>query len=92
MATEFNGKEDGFVVRVWQCIVKKGANVAKSVKKIGGDDPRRIVHSFKVALALTIVSLFYYFNPLYDSFGIAGMWAILTVIFVFEYTVGKCKL
>ncbi|KAK6147322.1 hypothetical protein DH2020_018234 [Rehmannia glutinosa] len=57
------------------------------IKKIGEDDPRRIVHSIKVGLALTLVSLFYYFRPLYDGFGQAGMWAVLTVVVVFEYTV-----
>ncbi|XP_073317318.1 aluminum-activated malate transporter 8-like [Primulina huaijiensis] len=61
---------------------------AKTTKKIGEDDPRRIVHSMKVGLALTLVSLLYYFRPLYDGFGEAGMWAILTVVVVFEYTVG----
>ncbi|KAI3447405.1 hypothetical protein Pfo_004070 [Paulownia fortunei] len=60
----------------------------KKTKKIGEDDPRRIVHAMKVGLALTLVSLFYYFRPLYDGFGQAGMWAILTVVVVFEFTVG----
>ncbi|KAL0316052.1 UNVERIFIED_CONTAM: Aluminum-activated malate transporter 8 [Sesamum radiatum] len=60
----------------------------KKVKKIGEDDPRRIVHSMKVALALTLVSLFYYFRPLYDGLGQAGMSAVLTVVVVFEFTVG----
>ncbi|KAL3646929.1 hypothetical protein CASFOL_009473 [Castilleja foliolosa] len=60
----------------------------KTAKKVGEDDPRRIVHSMKVGLALTLVSLFYYFRPLYDGFGQAGMWAILTVVVVFEFTVG----
>lgn len=61
----------------------------KKMKKIGQDDPRRVLHSIKVGLALTLVSLFYYFRPLYDGFGQAGMWAILTVVVVFEFTVGK---
>ncbi|XP_073151914.1 aluminum-activated malate transporter 8-like [Henckelia pumila] len=64
------------------------AEFAKTTKKIGEDDPRRMVHSMKVGLALTLVSLLYYFRPLYDGFGEAGMWAILTVVVVFEYTVG----
>ncbi|KAG6430690.1 hypothetical protein SASPL_108762 [Salvia splendens] len=60
----------------------------KDTKKIGEDDPRRILHSIKVGFALTLVSLFYYFRPLYDGFGQAGMWAILTVVVVFEFSVG----
>lgn len=61
----------------------------KNVKKLGKDDPRRIIHSMKVGVALTLVSLLYYVRPLYVSFGVTGMWAILTVVVVFEFTVGK---
>ncbi|PIN18755.1 putative membrane protein [Handroanthus impetiginosus] len=60
----------------------------KKAKKIGEDDPRKIFHCIKVGLALTFVSLFYYFRPLYDDFGQAGIWAVLTVVVVFEFTVG----
>ncbi|KAL7096481.1 hypothetical protein ACP275_10G082300 [Erythranthe tilingii] len=66
----------------------KVMGTVNKTKKIGEDDPRRIVHSFKVGLALTLASLFYYLRPLYDGFGQAGMWAILTVVVVFEFTVG----
>ncbi|GMI94675.1 hypothetical protein like AT1G08440 [Hibiscus trionum] len=58
------------------------------IKKVAEDDPRRIVHSFKVGLAITLVSLFYYFDPLYVGFGSSTMWAVLTVIVVFEFSVG----
>lgn len=61
---------------------------AKRVKKVGEDDPRRILHAIKVGLALTLVSLCYYVNPLYDGLGVSAMWAVLTVVVVMEYTVG----
>lgn len=61
----------------------------KKTKKLAKDDPRRIVHSLKVGLAITLVSLFYYFEPLYDGLGASAMWAILTVVVVFEFSVGK---
>lgn len=67
----------------------KVGNVMKQLKKHGKEDPRRIVHSFKVALAITLVSLFYYYTPLYDSFGPSAMWAVFTVVVVSEFTVGK---
>lgn len=70
-------------------MAEKLKDTVKKAKKIGEDDPRRVVHSLKVGLALTLVSLFYYFRPLYDGFGQAGMWAILTVVVVFEFSVGK---
>ncbi|XP_015900377.3 aluminum-activated malate transporter 8 [Ziziphus jujuba] len=66
----------------------KVAEVSKSIKKLGKDDPRRVIHSLKVGLALTLVSLLYYWRPLFDGFGIAGIWAVLTVVVVFEFTVG----
>ncbi|XP_059669583.1 aluminum-activated malate transporter 8-like [Cornus florida] len=66
----------------------KVIDVAKKTKDIGQDDPRKIVHSLKVGLALTLVSMFYYFRPIYDGFGVAGMWAVLTVVVIFEFTVG----
>ncbi|GAV68703.1 LOW QUALITY PROTEIN: ALMT domain-containing protein, partial [Cephalotus follicularis] len=47
------------------------------------DDCRKVIHWLKVAMALTLVSLFYYMRPLYD--GVAGnvMWAVMTVVVVF---------
>lgn len=60
----------------------------KKVKKIGEDDPRRILHSFKVGLTLTLVCIFYYVTPLFDGFGSSAMWAVLTVAVVMEFTVG----
>ncbi|KAE8676534.1 Aluminum-activated malate transporter 8 [Hibiscus syriacus] len=63
-------------------------STAKSIKKLGQDDPRRLTHSLKVGLALTLVSLLYYARPIYDGFGVSGMWAVLTVVVVFEFTVG----
>ncbi|CAK7342031.1 unnamed protein product [Dovyalis caffra] len=66
----------------------KAIKVAKSTQKLGEDDPRRVIHSLKVGLALTLVSLLYYSRPLYDGFGVAGMWAVITVIVMFEFTLG----
>ncbi|KAA0025215.1 aluminum-activated malate transporter 8 [Cucumis melo var. makuwa] len=67
---------------------RKLISVMERIKKLGRDDPRRIIHSLKVGLALTFVSLLYYWRPLYDGFGIAAIWAVLTVVVVFEFTVG----
>ncbi|XP_065856889.1 aluminum-activated malate transporter 8 [Euphorbia lathyris] len=71
----------------------KVMNIGKSITKLGKDDPRRVTHSIKVGLALTLVSLLYYSRTLFDGFGVAGMWAVLTVVVVFEFTVGGtlCK-
>lgn len=79
----------GFLKALPRNLKSKFINVTNNVKKIGQDDPRRVIHSLKVGVALTIVSLFYYSRPLYNGFGVAGMWAVLTVVVVFEFTVGK---
>ncbi|KAI3959045.1 hypothetical protein MKX01_023721 [Papaver californicum] len=55
---------------------------------VGSEDPRRVYHCLKVGLAPMVVSLFYYMRPLYESIGSNVMWAVLTVVVVFEYTVG----
>ncbi|EPS68168.1 hypothetical protein M569_06608, partial [Genlisea aurea] len=56
--------------------------------QIARDDPRKLIHSLKVGLALTIVSLFYYFKPFYRNFGVSSIWAVITVVVIFEYSVG----
>lgn len=62
--------------------------MSKSLK-LAKNDQRRVIHSLKVGLALTLVSLFYYFQPLYNTFHDSATWAVITVVVVFEYTVGK---
>lgn len=78
-------KAAGLFERLWGEIVK----LTLMLEKLGQDDPRRIVHSLKVAFALTLVSLLFYFEPLYEGLGLAAMWAILTVVVVFEFSVGE---
>lgn len=68
--------------------MNKVVEFPRKLKKLGQDDPRRIVHSLKVGLAVLLVSLLYYFQPLYDELGATAMWAVLTVVVVFEFSVG----
>ncbi|KAK7390774.1 hypothetical protein VNO78_18842 [Psophocarpus tetragonolobus] len=56
--------------------------------KVGKEDPRRVVHSLKVGLALTLVSLLYLIKPLFRGIGQNAMSAVLTVVVVMEFTVG----
>ncbi|KAF8107150.1 hypothetical protein N665_0126s0067 [Sinapis alba] len=56
--------------------------------RIGADDPAKVVHCLKVGLALSLVCIFYYMRPLYDGVGGNAMWAIMTVVVVFESNVG----
>ncbi|RDX70476.1 Aluminum-activated malate transporter 12, partial [Mucuna pruriens] len=56
--------------------------------KVGKEDPRRVVHSLKVGMALTLVSLLYLMEPLFKGIGKNAMWAVMTVVVVMEFTVG----
>lgn len=60
--------------------------------RIGADDPAKVVHCLKVGLALSLVCIFYYMRPLYDGVGGNAMWAIMTVVVVFESNVGMCMI
>lgn len=72
----------------WEKIKGDVVHIGQTTKQLAKDDPRRITHSLKVGLAISLVSLFYYSDPLYEGFGVDAMWAVLTVVVVFEYSVG----
>ncbi|KAI3950289.1 hypothetical protein MKX01_016937 [Papaver californicum] len=87
--------EPGLARRIWlgfagllSGLMSKLSKLWDKVCGVGSEDPRRVYHCLKVGLALTVVSLFYYMRPLYESIGSNAMWAVLTVVVVFEYTVG----
>ncbi|KAF2308750.1 hypothetical protein GH714_015576 [Hevea brasiliensis] len=56
--------------------------------RVGRDDPRRVIHAFKVGLALTLVSLLYLVEPLFEGIGQNAIWAVMTVVVVLEFTAG----
>ncbi|XP_050366170.1 aluminum-activated malate transporter 2-like [Argentina anserina] len=49
---------------------------------------RKLIHSFKVGIALVLVSLLYLLDPLYEQVGENAMWAIMTVVVIFEFYAG----
>ncbi|CAN0842961.1 Aluminum-activated malate transporter 12 [Linum grandiflorum] len=61
--------------------------------RLGRDDPRRVIHAVKVGVALTLVSLLYLLEPLFQGIGQNAIWAVMTVVVVFEFTAGAtlCK-
>ncbi|KAG6590335.1 Aluminum-activated malate transporter 12, partial [Cucurbita argyrosperma subsp. sororia] len=56
--------------------------------RIKKQDMKKIFHSIKLGIALVVVSLLYLLNPLYKQVGDNAMWAIMTVIVVFEFYAG----
>lgn len=59
-----------------------------NICKVGKEDPRRVIHSLKVGLSLTLVSLLYLTEPLFKGIGQNAIWAVMTVVVVLEFTAG----
>ncbi|GAV71133.1 ALMT domain-containing protein [Cephalotus follicularis] len=85
----------GSICRMWlglKChvegILLKARRFLEKAWKLAVDEPSKVIHCVKVGVALSLVSLFYYMRPLYDGFGGNALWAVMTVVVVFEYSVG----
>ena len=72
----------------WDGLGCAAAGLAGKMARVARDDPRRVAHSLKVGVALTLVSVLYYVRPIFNNWGVSTMWAVLTVVVVMEYTVG----
>ncbi|XP_071719360.1 aluminum-activated malate transporter 8-like [Rutidosis leptorrhynchoides] len=66
-----------FIFSVWYFISKHGEKHGK-----------KIIHSIKVGTALVLVSLLYLLDPLFEHVGENGMWAIMTVVVVYDFFAG----
>ncbi|KAL1830348.1 hypothetical protein ACET3Z_008760 [Daucus carota] len=73
LVAEFIIKLSTFMLKAWN---------------IGVNDPKKFIHCLKVGTALSLVSLFYYMRTLYEGVGGNAMWAVMTVVVVFEYSIG----
>ncbi|KAI3993585.1 hypothetical protein MKX01_002598 [Papaver californicum] len=69
-------------------MIHNGTEFEDKFEKLGKNDWRIIIHSLKVGITLAFVSLLFYFSPIYGGFKSATMCAILTVVMVFEFSVG----
>ncbi|KAJ0970825.1 hypothetical protein J5N97_018784 [Dioscorea zingiberensis] len=78
---------------VMEKVKKLPVSLCKTLYQVGRDDPRRVIHSLKVGMALTLVSLLYLLEPLFEGVGQNAMWAVMTVVVVLEFTAGGtlCK-
>ncbi|XP_073009160.1 aluminum-activated malate transporter 12-like [Typha latifolia] len=57
-------------------------------QQLVGIDIRWVIHGVKIGLALVLVSLLYMLESVHDRLGDNAMWAVMTVVVVFEYTAG----
>ncbi|THG12699.1 hypothetical protein TEA_026826 [Camellia sinensis var. sinensis] len=64
------------------------SNVYSLVAKQSKHDMRKVIHSFKVGIAFVLVSFLYLLDPLYKKVGENAIWAIMTVVVIFEFSAG----
>ncbi|KAL3647890.1 hypothetical protein CASFOL_008858 [Castilleja foliolosa] len=71
-----------FIVSIFQRLV----SIKINNNNVG--DARKLIHSIKVGIALVIVSLIYMVNPMFKEVGENAMWAVMTVVVMFEFYAG----
>ncbi|XP_017186658.2 aluminum-activated malate transporter 9 isoform X2 [Malus domestica] len=63
-------------------------HVSSRAVQMGQSDPRKIVFAGKMGLALMIVSLLIFLKEPFKQLSRYSVWAILTVVVVFEFSIG----
>ncbi|PPD74913.1 hypothetical protein GOBAR_DD28157 [Gossypium barbadense] len=61
---------------------------ARKALEMGRSDPRKVIFAVKMGLALSLTSLLIFWKGSYQDFAQYSIWAILTVIVMFEFSIG----
>ncbi|KAL4347152.1 hypothetical protein GQ457_17G016240 [Hibiscus cannabinus] len=73
-----------YIDRFWNGV----QDVSAKLYKMGRSDPRKVVFAMKMGLSLTSASLLIFFKEPLKGASQYSIWAILTVVVVFEFSVG----
>ncbi|THU52211.1 hypothetical protein C4D60_Mb10t01600 [Musa balbisiana] len=79
----FHSLADG-AAAAWACL----CGLAVEGWEFGRSDPRKVVFAAKMGLALTIISLLIFLRVTFHDLSKHSVWAILTVVVVFEFSIG----
>ncbi|GAB2264978.1 hypothetical protein Dimus_000049 [Dionaea muscipula] len=70
--------------RLWVKI----SGTAVEAYEMGRSDPRKVVFAAKMGLALSLISLLIFWKESLNSISQNSIWAIMTVVVVFEFSIG----
>ncbi|KAJ9140716.1 hypothetical protein P3X46_031326 [Hevea brasiliensis] len=74
----------GWIINFWNGL----QDGAVELYKMGHTDPRKVFFAIKMGLSLALVSLVIFFKEPPNNVNQYSIWAILTVVVVFEFSVG----
>ncbi|KAI4357842.1 hypothetical protein L6164_001765 [Bauhinia variegata] len=89
--SSFHDNDHEVKPRFYDRLVKFWRGLKENVGKLyemGHSDPRKVVFAIKAGISLALVSLAIFFKEPLQEVGQYSIWAILTVVVVFEFSVG----